>query len=89
MWEEKFLIEYNSLVAKMKKAEAFFNADFYKDKQGNEIKYTSLEQEIKMKDKFIPMYQEVIKRMSLMQQQYLKRFGVEISEDEKINGFKC
>lgn len=88
MEEEKFIINYNNLINRISKAEAFLQSKFYKGRDGKNHKFASLEQEIKYKEKFIPEYQKLIKQTGLMAKEYKMITGFEMPIDEYMNGFE-
>ena len=87
MEEERFIIEYNKLINRIKKAEEFLESDTYIGKDKKTHKYQSLEEEIKYKDKWIPEYQKLIKEVGLMAIKYKELTGYEMPIEEKMNGF--
>ena len=87
MEEEKFIIEYNKLINRIKKAEEFLESDTYIGKDKKAHKYQSLEEEIRYKDKWIPEYQKLVKETGLMAIKYKELTGYEMPVEEKMNGF--
>ena len=87
MEEERFIIEYNKLINRIKKAEEFLKSDTYIGKDKKVHKYQSLEEEIKYKDKWIPEYQKLVKEIGLMAIKYKKITGYKMVMDEFMNGF--
>ena len=87
MEEERFIIEYNKLINRIKKAEKFLESDTYIGKDKKAHKYQSLEEEIKYKEKWIPEYQKLIKEVGLMAIKYKELTGYEMPVEEKMNGF--
>ena len=87
MEEERFIIEYNKLINRIKKAEKFLESDTYIGKDKKTHKYQSLEEEIKYKDKWIPEYQKLVKETGLMAIKYKELTGYEMPVEEKMNGF--
>lgn len=72
MWEENFITKYNELIKRLRKADLY-------------LSNPSVDDNIKMK--WLSKYNEIIRDLSLMQKTYKKRFGKEIEEKEKFNGF--
>ena len=87
MEEEKFIIEYNKLINRIKKAEEFLQSKIYKGKDGKEHKFNSLDQEIKYKEKWVPEYQKLIRQTWEMAQKYKELTGYEMNIEEYMNGF--
>ena len=87
MEEERFIIEYNKLINRIKKAEKFLESDTYIGKDKKAHKYQSLEEEIRYKDKWIPEYQKLVKETGLMAIKYKELTGYEMPVEEKMNGF--
>ena len=87
MEEERFVIEYNKLINRIKKAEKFLESDTYIGKDKKVHKYQSLEEEIRYKDKWIPEYQKLVKETGAMAAKYKEITGYKIPADELMNGF--
>lgn len=87
MEEERFIIEYNQLIDRIKKAEKFLESDTYIGKDKKPHKYQSLEEEICYKEKWIPEYQKLVKKTGIMAAKYKKITGYKIPADELMNGF--
>lgn len=87
MEEERFIIEYNKLINRIKKAEKFLESDSYIWKDKKMHKYQSLEEEIKYKEKWIPEYQKLVKQTGLMAAKYKEITGYKIPVDEFMEGF--
>ena len=87
MEEERFIIEYNKLINRIKKAEEFLESDTYIGKDKKAHKYQSLEEEIRYKDKWIPEYQKLVRETGLMAIKYKELTGYEMPIEEKMNGF--
>lgn len=87
MEEERFIIEYNKLINRIKKAEKFLESDTYIGKDKKTHKYRSLEEEIRYKEKWIPEYQKLVKETGIMAAKYKELTGYKIPTDELMNGF--
>lgn len=87
MEEERFVIEYNKLINRIKKAEKFLESDTYIGKDKKVHKYQSLEEEIRYKEKWIPEYQKLVKETGIMAIKYKELTGHKIPADELMNGF--
>ena len=87
MEEERFIIEYNQLIDRIKKAEKFLESDTYIGKDKKAHKYQSLEEEIKYKEKWIPEYQKLVKETGIMATKYKEITGYKMPLDEFMEGF--
>ena len=87
MEEERFIIEYNKLIIRIKNAEKFLESDTYIGKDKKPHKYQSLEEEIRYKEKWIPEYQKLVKETGIMAAKYKELTGYKIPTDELMNGF--
>ena len=87
MEEERFIIEYNKLINRIKKAEKFLESDTYIGKDKKAHKYQSLEEEIRYKERWIPEYQKLVRETGLMAIKYKELTGYEMPIEEKMNGF--
>ena len=87
MEEERFIIEYNKLINRIKKAEKFLESDTYIGKDKKAYKYQSLEEEIRYKEKWIPEYQKLVKQVGIMAIKYKEITGYKMPLDELLNGF--
>ena len=87
MEEERFIIEYNKLINRIKKAEKFLESDTYIGKDKKTHKYQNLEEEIRYKEKWIPEYQKLVRETGLMAIKYKELTGYEMPVEEKMNGF--
>ena len=87
MEEERFVIEYNKLINRIKKAEEFLESDTYIGKDKKPYKYQSLEEEIRYKERWIPEYQKLVKEVGLMAIKYKEITGYKMPIEELLNGF--
>ena len=87
MEEERFIIEYNKLINRIKKAEKFLESDTYIGKDTKPHKYQNLEEEIRYKEKWIPEYQKLVKETGIMAIKYKEITGYEMPIEELLNGF--
>ena len=67
-------IQYNKAIKRLNKADSFFN--------DNNI---SLDK--KCNEKIIQAYNDLIKELSTLQNEYKKLYGLEMQESNKYNGF--
>ena len=87
MWEEKFMKDYNEKLARYKKAEQFFNSSTYKTKEGREIPYKSIEEEIKHKEKWLNEFHKLVRELSSLMKEYKDKTGQAMNEEDINNGF--
>lgn len=87
MWELEFMERYNALLSRYKKAEDFLSSSTYKTKQGVEVPYKSLEEEIKHKEKWLKEFHKLVRELSLMMQEYKNKTGQAMNQEDINNGF--
>ena len=88
MEEERFMVEYNKLINRIKKAEEFLKSDTYIGKDKKPHKYKNLEEEINYKDRWVPEYQKLVREAGLMVLKYKNITGYEMSLEEQMKGYK-
>lgn len=76
-----FIKEYNKEVARLPKAEEFLN------KFAGNVEFVHYGKKAYTLDMVLNMYNELIIKLSSLQQQYKKEYGVEMSLEEKEKGF--
>lgn len=87
MWEEKFMKDYNEKLARYKKAEQFFNSSTYKTKEGREIPYKSIEEEMRIKEKYLKEFHKLVRELSSLMKEYKLKTGQAMNEEDINNGF--
>lgn len=80
MFEEDFITRYNSVIARLKKADKFLEDE----KNDIEIRIGSKPYG---KHNIMEMYNGIIKELSDLQIEYLNKFEKEMDLEEKLNGF--
>ena len=73
MDSEKFILDYNNLITRYKKANNFLTNDKIPKEQ---------------KEKWLYEYIKIIKQLGQMKYQYEKETGYKMDQDEEDNGFK-
>lgn len=87
MWEEKFMKDYNEKLARYKKAEDFLSSSTYKTKEGKELPYKSIEEEIKYKEKWLNEFHKLVRELSALMKEYKDKTGQPMNEEDINNGF--
>lgn len=87
MWEEDFMKRYNTVFARYKKAEDFFSSSTYKTKEGKELPYKSIEEEIKHKEKWLNEFHKLVRELSALMKEYRIKTGHAMNEEDINNGF--
>lgn len=87
MWETEFMIRYNTVFNRYRKAEEFLSSATYKTKDGKVAPYSSLEEEIKYKEKWLKEFYNIVKELSALMKEYREKTGMQMNEEDINNGF--
>lgn len=81
-FSDKFIKDYNDQIERLKKADSFI------EKFGGGVEFVHYGKKAYTLPVVLEMYNKVIEALSRLQLQYKKEYGVEMSIEEKLNGFE-
>lgn len=87
MWEQDFMVRYNTVFARYVNAERFLSSPTYKTREGKETPYTNLEEEIKHKEKWLNEFHKIVRELSALMKEYKEKMGQPMNEEDINNGF--